>query len=299
MAFLKYISPVLNIEDYLTPDVSVANHEGIFVTEIIGTPEIEANQRYFNKPKWARTYFQYCHRDELFKDRWLAAGGSWDGKIIVDVGCGPGNLYATIGGNPKLLIGVDVALGSLKQAKALGYTTLLADGHQLPLISSFADMVVVNATLHHCSDIAVLAESARLVRSGGLLIVDHDPQLTAWNYRGLGLFLYRIRLSVIYKYFLKGLHIPLEERLAAYDTEIHHRPGHGITTELFTTTLPNMGFTINVYPHNNAVGAKALDGDFGPQPHWRYRIGQVLSGINPFVSTSTLSLMCVAVKHVE
>ncbi len=27
----------------------------------------------------------------------------------VDIGCGPGNLYATLGGSPKLLIGVDIS----------------------------------------------------------------------------------------------------------------------------------------------------------------------------------------------
>lgn len=287
----------VDINQYLQPAATVVSKKGMLGTNIVKTPEIKANQRYFNHPKWAKIYLKYCHRDELFRDRWQAAAGSWDDQIIVDVGCGPGNLYATLGGKPKLLIGVDVAEGSLKIAKGMGYTPLLADAHQMPLVSGFADRVVVNATLHHCADMAaVLAESARLVRPGGKLIIDHDPQLAAWNYKGLGLLLYKIRLSVIYKFFLKRLHRPLKERLAAYDTEIHHRPGHGVTRELFLTTLLNMGFEVDIYPHNNQIGAEALAGVRGPQPHWRYRVGQVLSGINPFASTSALSLMCIATR---
>lgn len=36
----------------------------------------------------------------------------------------------------------------------------------------------------------VLVEAARLVRPGGLLISDHDPQRSAWNWKGLGMLLY-------------------------------------------------------------------------------------------------------------
>ncbi|MEL7071855.1 MAG: class I SAM-dependent methyltransferase [Cyanobacteria bacterium J06581_3] len=287
-----------DFEGFLDPDSFVTYEDGMHTVELPDTPEIRANQRYFDKPAWAKTYLKYCHRDNFFKERWRAAAGSWDNQIVVDVGCGPGNLYATLGGIPKLLIGVDVSKGSLKIAQKAGYTPLLADAHQIPLVSAFADLVVVNATLHHCADMAaVLIESARLVRPGGLLIVDHDPQLSAWNYKGLGLALYKIRLSIIYRFFLRKLHIPLEERIAALETEIHHRPGHGITTELFSGTLPQLGFDIDIYPHNNAIGAAALEGNWGPQPHWRYRFGQILSGINPFVSTSTLSLMCIGTKQ--
>ncbi|NEP20337.1 MAG: class I SAM-dependent methyltransferase [Leptolyngbya sp. SIO4C1] len=270
----------------------------MFVTQIPETAEIQANQRYFNHPEWAKTYFDACHRDPLFKERWQAAAGSWNNKVIVDVGCGPGNLYATLGGKPKLLIGVDVAKGALKMAQEIGYTPLLADAHQIPLKSGCADLVVVNATLHHCDNMAtVLAEAARLVRPGGQLVVDHDPQLSAWDYKGLALLLYKIRLSILYRFFLRRLHIPLEERLTALATEIHHHPGHGVTTELFLKTLLPMGFKANIYPHNNAIGAKALEGNYGPQPHWRYRVGQILSGINPFAPTAALSLMCIATKH--
>ncbi|MEM8718405.1 MAG: class I SAM-dependent methyltransferase [Cyanobacteria bacterium P01_G01_bin.39] len=279
-------------------DHKIVNFEGEIPTcSFKQTPAITANQFYFNYIQWVKTYFDSCHRDPAFRERWLAVTGSWDNKIVVDIGCGPGNLYATLQGNPQLLIGIDVAEGSLKMAEKIGYTPFLADAHDLPLRSEFADIVTLNAALHHCEDMnRVLTEAARLVRPGGMLVIDHDPQLSAWDYRGIGLWLYKIRLSIIYRWFLKSLDIPKTERLTALATEIHHKPGAGVTKELFWQTLKPLGFQVEIYPHNNAIGAAALQGKYGNPPHWRYRVGQLLSGINPYSESSALSLMCVATR---
>lgn len=285
------------LQPFVTSNHAVDFNRAIPSHPIPKTPEIEANSFYFSHPEWAKTYFEACHRDAKFKQRWLAAAGAWDDKIVVDVGCGPGNLFANLGGKPKLLIGVDVAEGSLKMAQQLGYVPLLADAHNMPLKSEFADIVAVNATLHHCDDMEkVLVECARLVKPGGMLVIDHDPQLSAWNYKGLGLLLYQIRLGVIYRFLFRKLYVPQEERMKALATEVHHKPGHGVTQELFYKTLDSLGFTVKVYPHNNAIGAEALEGDRGNPPHWRYRLGQLLSGINPYAPEAALSLMCVAIK---
>ena len=61
-------------------------------------------------------------------------------------------------------------------AREVGYTTILADAHHLPFVDGFADIVVANATVHHCDDMSrILTEAARLVRPGGLLFTDHIP----------------------------------------------------------------------------------------------------------------------------
>lgn len=261
------------------------------------SPAIQANSYYFDHPKWAKNYLKGCHRYPAFKARWQAAMGNWDGKIVVDVGCGPGNLYASIKGSPKIIIGVDVSRGALGMAQKIGYKTILADAHHLPFISNFADIVALNATLHHCEDMTkVLASAARMVRPGGILIIDHDPQLSAWNYKGLGMFFYNTRLP-IYKFFLRKIHMAKEERTSMLATEIHHKPGDGVTPELFHQTLEPLNFTVKLYPHNNTAGAEVLQGDYGQPPHWRYRIGQILSGIDPNTKEAALSLMCVATRN--
>lgn len=286
------------LEPYLEAGHSVRLVDGIPEAKIENlSPELQANAAYFGHPEWGKLYFESCHRDVAFQKRWHAAAGKWDNKIVVDVGCGPGNVYANLGGEPKLLIGVDVSRGALEMAQAIGYTPLLADAQHMPLRSHIADIVVVNATLHHCDDmVQALKESARLVRPGGMLIIDHDPQLTAWDYRRLALLFYKMRLSV-YQMFMPSLHVPRNERLKALDTEIHHRPGDGVTAEMFNHTLKPLGFEVALYPHNQTIGEEVLRGEMGTPPHWRYRLGQRLSGINPYSSEAALSIMCVARKH--
>ena len=273
-------SAYASLQSFLAPDYQVNFDDDVLLFPLPDTPAIQANSAYFSHPVWANTYFEACHRDAAFRERWYAAAGSWDNKIVVDIGCGPGNLYANLGGTPKLLIGVDVARGALEIAQRIGYMPVLADAHELPLTSEFADIVALNASLHHCDDMPkVLAEAARLVRPGGVLVVDHDPQLTAWHYKGLGLLLYKARLGLIYRFFLRDLYIPDEERLTALATEVHHKSGDGVTQELFYRTLELMGFSVNVYPHNNVIEAAALQGIYGDPPTGVIELGSCYLGL--------------------
>ena len=127
------------LRPYLRANAKITMAEGIAVAAGDYThPHAQANAAYFDNPEWATVYFNACHRDHAFQDRWRTAIGSWDDKIVVDVGCGPGNLFATLGGKPKALIGVDVSPVALHMARKLGYLPLRADAHDLPLASGFA-----------------------------------------------------------------------------------------------------------------------------------------------------------------
>ena len=254
---------------------------------------LQANVYYFNHAEWAEEYLIYCHRSESFRDRWQAALGDYSDKVVVDIGCGPGNIFATLEKKPKVLIGVDVAPKSLEFAKKVGYTTLLADATALPFVSGFADIVTLNATLHHCEDMqTILMEAARLVKPGGLLVTDHDPQLSAWDYKGPAKLLWNARL-VIYKMMGQGMHKTDSQQQWGLACEIHHKPGHGVTTEFFQNTLRPLGFEVAVYPHNHELGAEVLQGQQG-KAEKKYRWGSLLSGRNPDSDASALSLMCVA-----
>lgn len=286
------------LEPYLADDAKVDWQGDIPKSPIpVYTKGMAANSYFFGHPQWAREYFEDDHRSQPFRERWEAAMGSWDGKIVVDIGCGPGNVYATVGGSPKLLIGVDVSPGGLKMAREIGYTPILADAHHLPFKDGFADIVVANATVHHCDDMGrVLAEAARLVRPGGLLFTDQDTHCSAWNFKGLGIFLRDIKYP-FYNLFSSQYYIAPDKRKARWKTEIHNqRPGDGITQDLYYQVLEPLGFTVKLYPHNHSLGAEVLKGEIGRSP-WKFRLSQRLSGINPDSVEAAQSIMCIARRH--
>lgn len=283
---------------FVDPYMKVGEVDGIPTAEIARRDVVlEANAYYFGNKSWMDGWLMFVHRYPEFRERWDATAGSWDGLIVLDLGCGPGNLLKSLGSRPKLAIGVDVARGSLEMAAELGYVPLLADVHALPLRSGIADVVALNATLHHCVDMpSVLLEAARLVKPGGVLVLDHDPQLSAWDYRGLGLGMWRLRKPV-YRWMKRGGHrAEGNEQEWAERTEVHHRPGDGVTEEMLRGPLEAAGFEVAIYPHNHAVGAGVLKGEMG-RAKAKLRWGQRLSGINPDSRAGALSLMCVAVRR--
>jgi SAM-dependent methyltransferase len=286
---------------YLDESVALTlGEDGILVAPIgHWTRGMQANRDFFNHPAWAAHYFAVEHRDQALYDRYDAAIASLAGQVVVDVGCGPGNWFKLMGGQPKIVIGVDLSTHALAVARSVGYTPLLADAHTLPLRDGCADIVVANATLHHCDDMArILAETARLLRPGGLLVTDLDPQITAWQLRGAGLWLHRSRkLSSLVpglRSLLGRSAISWAQQVARVQTEVHNRlPGDGIELGLYRQVLEPMGFAVQVFPHNHTVGAAVLDGEWGRAPRL-IRWAQWLSGMNPDRRESAQSVMCVA-----
>lgn len=284
------------ITPFLKPGIEMKNSGRYLECQITNPTEgMKANAYYFGTYEWAEEYLIYCHRSDSFKNRWTAALGDWTDKVVVDIGCGPGNIFATLKGKPKILIGIDVAPKSLELASEIGYIPILADATNLPFVSGFADIVTLNAALHHCDDMeAVLKEAARIVKPGGLIVTDHDPQRSAWDYKGLAKLLWNARL-VYYKVIGHGFHKTSNQQYWALATEIHHKPGHGVSEAMFKKLLSPLGFKVSVYPHNHEMGAEVLDGKKG-KAALKYRIGNLLSGRNPNADSSALSLMCVARK---
>jgi ubiquinone/menaquinone biosynthesis C-methylase UbiE len=286
------------LEQFLSPDANVCiNADDLPAADISRfSSSMAANSYFFGHPIWGKEYFKTSHRHNTFRERWQAATGSWDNKVVIDIGCGPGNLYATVGGSPRVLIGVDISPGALKMAKECGYLPLLADAQNLPLADGCADLVVANATIHHCDDMAkTLAEAARIVKPGGILVTDKDAQSTALNLSGIGLFLCEIRFFFYWATQSK-FYLSPEYRNARQATETHNKkPGDGITPEIYYQILEPLGFEVNIFPHNHDLGIEVLAGAIGKMP-WKRRLAQRFSGINPDTPESAQSIMCIAKK---
>ncbi|WDF56931.1 class I SAM-dependent methyltransferase [Mucilaginibacter sp. KACC 22063] len=287
---------ITNIAPLLKDGYEPKINDTYYEFPILGKSQsLEANAYYFGHAEWAEEYLTYCHREDTFKSRWSAAMGPLTGKTVIDIGCGPGNIFANFDEKPEKLIGVDVAPGSLKFASKQGYTTVLADANHLPFKSDIADVVTLNATLHHTDNMAsVLKEAARLVKPGGVLITDHDPQRSAWDYKGIAMLLWNAR-TWYYRIIGHSFHKSSEQQKWGLACETHHKPGDGVTHELFNSILKPMGFEVNVYPHNHDLGAEIFEGKRG-RAEKKYRMGNLLSGRNPDASKSALTLMCVARK---
>jgi ubiquinone/menaquinone biosynthesis C-methylase UbiE len=275
--------------DYDIPTISIPHW----------TPGMIANRDFLNQIDWAEQYFREEHISHTLRQRHLTAlQTTLDNKIVIDIGCGPGNHLRTLGGNPKTIIGIDISHIALQMASKLGYTPLLADVHHIPLKSHIADIVIANATLHHCDNMAqVLAEAARLVRPGGLLLTDKDPQVSAWKLKGLGYYLHQAKYSHIFPLYRHLQGRPLASwtmQMARYHGEIHNRqPGDGITKELYHQVLTPLGFDIQLFPHNHTLGSEVLQGQWGKSPNI-VRYAQKLSGLDPDAITSAQSILCIA-----
>lgn len=304
------------LSEYLAPDARIDSADRVLPTELQFTiarsplpaipasripewsPGMLANSSFFSDPEFGLKYFQLENSSPAFGRRWQAAIGNWDGKSVIDIGCGSGNLYAAVGGAPRSILGIDISHGALVHARQLGYTPLLADAHDLPLRDECADIVTLNAVLHHCDDMArVLAEAARLVRPGGWLITDEDPLVNTVPYRGLAWLIAKAR-ERFPLYWLPGratvYKTPYEQawRLA---TEVHNsKPGDGVTPALYLDTLEPLGFEVELYPHHHNVGDELFRGDPG-RLGFKDRLIQLLARKN--APPPPQSIACIARKH--
>jgi 2-polyprenyl-6-hydroxyphenyl methylase / 3-demethylubiquinone-9 3-methyltransferase len=95
------------------------------------------------------------------------------GGLLVDLGCGAGLLAPHVAAKGYRHVGVDLTVSALVQAAAHGVHPIRADVTAVPLAGGCADVVAAGEILEHVTDLpAVLAEACRLLRPGGLLVID-------------------------------------------------------------------------------------------------------------------------------
>ena len=101
----------------------------------------------------------------------LAALGDVDGRVVGDVGCGSGSYIDTLRGAGARVVGIDLSVGMLAgvpDPPAL----VAADAQSLPLAGASLDAVMMMHMLYHVPEPArAVAEAARILRPGGMLLV--------------------------------------------------------------------------------------------------------------------------------
>ena len=95
------------------------------------------------------------------------------GAVLVDLGCGAGLLAPHIAGKGYRHIGLDLTASALAVAASHGVTAIRGDVTNVPLADGCADVVTAGEILEHVADhAAAVAEACRLLRPGGLLVID-------------------------------------------------------------------------------------------------------------------------------
>lgn len=95
------------------------------------------------------------------------------GAVLLDAGCGGGLLAPHVRRLGYRHVGVDLRRAGLEQSAGRGITPLLADVAALPLADGAFDVVVAGELLEHVTDrAAAVGELARVLRPGGLLVLD-------------------------------------------------------------------------------------------------------------------------------
>lgn len=95
------------------------------------------------------------------------------GALLVDLACGGGLLAPHLAGKGYRHLGVDLVDSALRLAAARGVLPLQGDVLALPLPDGVAEVVCAGEILEHVADLpGVVAEACRVLRPGGLVVLD-------------------------------------------------------------------------------------------------------------------------------
>jgi 2-polyprenyl-6-hydroxyphenyl methylase/3-demethylubiquinone-9 3-methyltransferase len=95
------------------------------------------------------------------------------GAVLVDFGCGAGLLAPHLTGKGYTHVGFDISSSALGLARDHGVISVRADVNQAPFADRSVDVVSAGEILEHVPNLhRVLEEACRLLRPGGLLVVD-------------------------------------------------------------------------------------------------------------------------------
>ena len=104
-----------------------------------------------------------------------------DAPRILDLGCGTGRVMVDLGSGR--IVGIDLSLGMLREARAKGLSVACADAHVLPFASGVFDLVTAaNAVFRYFRLEEALAEAARVLAPGGRLVL-HQYAARVWTPR--------------------------------------------------------------------------------------------------------------------
>ena len=119
---------------------------------------------------------------------WIAAAraglvppATREGSLLLDLACGGGLLAPHLAGKGYRHVGLDLSPTALPVARRHGVVPVRGDVLRLPFADAVAEVVVAGEVLEHVTaPLDLLAEAVRVLRPGGLLVLDTIAD-TAWG----------------------------------------------------------------------------------------------------------------------
>jgi len=115
----------------------------------------------------------YHARNERYASlvRSLAGSSLREGRLIVDMGCGPGGLTALLRGNHRL-VGLDKDRQALIHFTEPSIPRIQAMAERLPILTQSVDVVLAISLVEHIENqSAFFIEITRVIRPGGYLVL--------------------------------------------------------------------------------------------------------------------------------
>ncbi|MGA7677315.1 MAG: methyltransferase domain-containing protein [Dehalococcoidia bacterium] len=123
----------------------------------------------------SKTYDDYRSYPESLIKKIIALGSISQGRKVLDLGCGTGNIASQLRKTIKAdVIGVDASFDMLKVAKGKSLEVICADidNQRLPFRDGSFDTVIVAYVIHQIKNLAfLLSECYRVLRDGVLVLL--------------------------------------------------------------------------------------------------------------------------------
>lgn len=192
----------------------------------------DANLKVFERKKFDDyeqnpSIFDACRQQEI--DETLR---SIAGDRLLDIGCGTGNVLRRAKKHFRVCCGMDLSSSFMRELRRRepALRLAVAEAEWLPYRSESFDAVSMYALLHHLVDYrTALREAHRVLKPGGALYIDHDP-----NY-------FFGRFYHIY-YRLRYLGRPGFGDEDTEASEWHHTRSGGLNPQRISEYLSRLGF---------------------------------------------------------
>lgn len=151
--------------------------------------DITLEKDFFNNFTLSRDYDSLSHRAyERLIEHFNNKIDDHNIATALDLGCGSGSFTRRFFNNTSCVIGIDIALNTIKRAiqHQDKFFYINGDLNRLPIKSNSIDLVLFSGSLHHFPILETpLQQAYRVLKPGGILI-SYDPHINnpiMWLYR--------------------------------------------------------------------------------------------------------------------